>query len=138
MDAVNPGQPPPSDFDEALNELSHEVIGAAIAVHRELGPGYDESLYENALCVELKHRQIQHQRQVLVNVYYRDEQVGTGRMDLLIDNRLIVELKVVETLAAIHTAQLVSYLKATRFQLGLLINFNVSRLRDGIKRVRYP
>lgn len=69
MDVVNPGPEASSDFDESLNELSHEVIGAAIAVHRELGPGYDESLYENALCVELKHRKIPYRRQVLVNIF---------------------------------------------------------------------
>jgi len=118
-----------------LDRLAHQVIGAAIAVHRALGPGYIESVYEEAMCVELDHQAIPYQRQYKVAVQYREHLVGEGRLDLLIAKILPVELKAVETLAAIHQAQLLSYLKMTGFQLGLLINFNVPVLKQGIKRV---
>jgi GxxExxY protein len=118
-----------------IDQLAHQVIGAAIAVHRALGPGYIESVYEEAMCVELDHQAIPYQRQYKVAVQYREHLVGEGRLDLLIAKILPVELKAVETLAPIHQAQLLSYLKMTGFQLGLLINFNVPILKQGIKRV---
>jgi len=121
-----------------LNELSGRVIGAAIAVHTALGPGYPESVYEKAMTIELRHLDIHFNEQVVVQVGYRDEPVGEGRIDLLVANELIVELKAIDSLAPIHTAQVISYLKATGKRLGLLINFNSVRLRDGIKRGIYP
>ena len=127
-----------SDRLAKLNELSGQVIGAAIAVHKELGPGYAEALYERAMAIELRHRNIPFNEQVTIQVGYRGEMVGEGRIDLLVQNDLIVELKAIDTLAPIHTAQVVSYLKATGKNLGLLINFNTPRLRDGIKRVIFP
>ena len=120
---------------EEVDRLAHSVIGAAIEVHRHLGPGYLESVYEEALAVELSLREVAFQRQKSVAVEYKGRSVGEGRSDFLIDNLLIVELKTVDALAGIHKAQVISYLKATRLQLGLLINFNVSVLKDGIKRV---
>ena len=120
---------------EELDRLAHAVIGAAIDVHRELGPGYLESVYEEALCVELRLRGLPFVRQPLVEVAYKGHLVGEARLDLLVGGALIVELKAVETLLPIHTAQVVSYLKATGNHLGLLINFNESKLRDGIRRV---
>lgn len=119
-----------------VDDWARQVIGAAIEVHRTLGPGYLESIYEGALCVELTHRLVPHRRQAPVNVAYRGELVGEGRIDILVDNCLIVELKTVEQFAPIHTAQVLSYLKATGLRLGLLLNFNTRALRDGgIKRI---
>jgi len=120
---------------EELDRLAYEVIGAAIEVHRDLGPGFLESVYEEALCVELTARQIPFLPQHLVSLLYKGHAVGESRLDLLVDSSLVVELKAIETLAPIHTAQVISYLKATGCQLGLLINFNTSVLKDGIKRV---
>jgi len=121
--------------DEDLDRVAHEVIGAAIEVHRILGPGFLESVYEEALCVELRLRAIPFQRQVLLSVVYKGTPIGQGRLDLLVSEKLIVEIKTVETLAAIHKAQAISYLKATGHRLALLINFNTSILKDGIKRI---
>ena len=109
-----------------LDDLAHRVIGAAIEVHRLLGPGFLESVYEEALCVELALRRIRFARQVPISVKYKRERVGQARLDLLVDDSLVVELKAVESFASIHLAQVLSYLKATRFRLGLLINFDVS------------
>ena len=121
--------------DGELDQFAREVIGAAIEVHRILGPGYLESVYEEALGVELKLRSIEFQRQVPVAVIYKDTKIGEGRLDILVRGRLIVELKAVDNLAPIHEAQVISYLKTTGRQLALLINFNTMLLRDGIKRV---
>jgi GxxExxY protein len=121
--------------DSELNLLANKVIGAAIEVHRLLGPGYLESVYEKALCVELQHQGIAFVQQAPMAVNYKGVKVGEGKLDLLVENRLIVELKAVEALAPIHRAQVLSYLKATKLQLGLLINFNAPILRDNIKRV---
>ena len=121
--------------DRPLDRLAHAVISAAIEVHRALGPGYLESIYEEALCVELELRRIPFARQAPIAVVYKGHLVGEGRLDLLIDNRLIVELKAVDALAPIHTAQLISYLKATGCHLGLLLNFHAPVLKDGIRRV---
>lgn len=118
-----------------IDQLAHSVIGAAIAVHRALGPGYLESVYEEALSIELEFQNIPFQRQYIVAVQYRDRPIGEGRIDLLVSGNLPVEIKAVDSLAAIHQAQLLSYLKMTGFQLGLLINFSVPVLKQGIKRV---
>ena len=118
-----------------VDDLARKLIGAAIEVHRALGPGYIESVYEEALCIELENQNVPFQRQVKVAVEYKGKRVGEGRLDLLVANILPVELKAVESLAAIHQAQLISYLKMTHLQLGLLINFNVPFLKNGIKRV---
>ena len=121
--------------DEELDRLAHEIIGAAIEVHRILGPGYLESIYEEALCIELKLRTISFERQAPVQIVYKGAAIGQGRLDLLVQGKLIVEIKTVETLAPIHKAQALSYLKATGLQLALLINFNAAVLKDGIKRI---
>ena len=121
--------------NDQLDRLAHELIGAAIEVYRILGPGYLEQHYEEALCAELKLRKIQFERQKPIGVVYKGQTIGESRLDLLIENELIVELKAVEALAPIHTAQLISYLKMTGKKLGLLINFNVLVLKDGIRRV---
>lgn len=123
------------ELDGELNELSRRVIGAAIEVHRVLGPGYLESVYEEALAVELTLQGVACDRQMPMSIEYKGRAVGEGRLDLLVNGALVVELKTVEQLLPIHHAQLLSYLKATRKQLGLLINFNTRVLRDGVKRV---
>jgi GxxExxY protein len=120
-----------------LDELAYAVIGAAIEVHRLLGPGFLESVYEEALCVELTLRGIRFARQLPIGVQYKGQKVGEARLDLVVDDSLVVELKAVEGVAPIHVAQILSYLKATRLRLGLLISFNVTTLRRGVKRVIY-
>jgi GxxExxY protein len=118
-----------------LDDLAHAVIGAAIEVHRCLGPGYLESVYEEALALELQSRDIPFEKQRPVSVNYKGHPVGEGRLDFLVGGALIVELKAVDALAPIHKAQVLSYLRTTGLHLGLLLNFNVAVLRDGIQRV---
>ena len=122
-------------MDARIEEAANKVIGAAIEVHRHLGPGYLESVYEEALAVELTLRGVPFARQMVFGLDYKGHVIGEGRLDFLVDDCLIVELKAVEGLAPIHTAQCISYLKANQRRLALLINFNVSVLKDGIKRV---
>ena len=121
--------------DHTLDDLARGVIGAAIEVHRHLGPGYLESVYQEALAVELRLRSIPFEPQKPIAIDYKGKQVGEGRLDFLIDGRLITELKAVDTIAPIHKAQVISYLKAMDLQLGLLINFNTTLLKDGIQRI---
>lgn len=121
--------------DLSLDRLAHIVIGAAIEVHREIGPGFLESVYQNALCHELTLRNIEYVAQAPAIVTYKGYSVGEGRIDILVESRLIVELKAVEAYEAIHQAQVISYLKAMRLSLGLLINFNIPILKDSIRRV---
>lgn len=119
-----------------LDEISGQVIGAAIAVHQELGPGLLESAYEACLVHELRQRGVQTEQQIPQPVFYKGLQLECGyRLDLLVENRVIVELKAVETLLPIHEAQLLTYLKLRQLRLGLLINFNVPILKNGIKRI---
>jgi GxxExxY protein len=120
---------------EHVNQISHRVIGAAIEVHKLLGPGFLESVYEEALAVEFGIRGISFARQVPVAVQYKGQAVGQARLDFLVEGCLIVELKAIELLIPLHEAQVISYLRATRLPLGLLINFNVPVLRDGIRRI---
>jgi|GEM_PF-158175 len=126
---------PVAEPDADTDRVAQEVIGAAIEVHRALGPGFLESVYEQAMSVELGLLGIAFERQVPVAVTYKGHSIGEGRLDLLVDGKLVVELKAVDQFAPIHTAQVMSYLKATGHRLGLLINFNVIRLKDGVKRV---
>ena len=118
-----------------LDELAPKVIGAAIEVHRHLGSGYLESVYEEAVAIECGLRDIPFERQVPVSLDYKGHKVGEGRLDFLIGKKLLVELKAVETLILVHKAQAISYLKATGLHLALLINFNVLVLRAGIQRI---
>ncbi|HET8609720.1 MAG TPA: GxxExxY protein [Burkholderiales bacterium] len=120
---------------ESVDGLARVVIGAALEVHRQLGPGYLESVYEEAMAVELSLRDIEFERQKRIPVQYKGRPVGEGRIDLIVANQLIIELKAVGMLLPIHTAQIVSYLKVTSCQLGLLINFNERLLKNGIQRV---
>jgi GxxExxY protein len=120
---------------EELDGLVNMVIGAAIEVHRHLGPGYLESVYEEALGIELSERNISFRRQHPISVEYKGKAVGEGRLDLLVADQLVVELKAVEALLPVHKAQVISYLKVTKLRLGLLVNFNVPVLRNGIQRI---
>jgi GxxExxY protein len=118
-----------------LNELTEAIIGAAIEVHRHIGPGYLEQIYERALHVELGLRGIPFSSQPVIPVSYKGQLIGEPQLDFLIDDELVVEIKAVDRLLEIHHAQVISYLKAGGFQLGLLINFRTEFLRDGIRRV---
>jgi GxxExxY protein len=123
------------DPPEHLQALARVVVDAALEVHKALGPGFIESVYEEALAIELGRRDVPFERQAIVRVIYKGVPVGEGRLDLLVDAALVVELKSVEVLAPIHVAQVISYLKALNRPLGLLITFNVPLLRDGIRRI---
>jgi GxxExxY protein len=119
-----------------LNQITEAVIGAGIAVHRGLGPGLLESTYETCLAYELVERGLKVERQKALPVRYRGIHLDCGyRIDLFVENRVIVELKVVERLEPIHEAQLLSYLKLSGSAVGLLMNFNVTELRRGIRRL---
>jgi GxxExxY protein len=119
-----------------MDELSGEVIGAAIEIHRALGPGLLESAYEECLCYELQLRNLRFERQVALPVHYKMVRLDCGyRLDVVVENRLIVELKTVEKLLPIHDAQLLTYLKMTGLKTGLLMNFNVAILKEGLKRI---
>jgi GxxExxY protein len=130
--------PPYVEPDHELDELARGVIGAAIEVHKRLGAGLDEALYREAMCVELRARNIPFQRELKIDVIYREVVIGHRRVDLLVGGRLVVELKAIESLAPLHKAQVRTYLKITKCKLGLLLNFNTVLLRDGIKRVINP
>lgn len=118
------------------NEISGEIVDAAIKVHMTLGPGLLESVYEACLAYELSQKGFRVERQLLLPVRYGETTVDAGlRLDLLVEDMVIVELKAVETLLPIHSAQLLTYLKLGNYPLGLLLNFNVVRLKDGIKRL---
>ena len=116
--------------------ISISIVGAAIEVHRALGPGLLESAYEECLCRELELRQVRFQRQVPLPVSYRGLQLDCGyRLDLIIEEKVVLEIKAVESLAPIHHAQLMTYLRLSGLRAGLLMNFNVVLMKDGIKRI---
>ena len=118
-----------------FDALSRQVIGCAIEVHRELGPGLLESAYEQCFYWELQAGGLQCERQKLLPVEYKGREIDAGyRIDLLVSNKMIVELKAVDRLQPIHEAQLLTYLKLAEVKIGLLINFNVPLLKQGIKR----
>ena len=119
-----------------LNVLNGKIIGAAIQVHSALGPGMLESAYEACLISELEEQNINVQSQIELPVVYKDRTIDVGyRIDLLVESSIIVELKAVEKIRPIHVAQVISYLKLSRLSLGLLLNFNVPHLKDGIRRI---
>lgn len=124
-----------SGVDPEVEDLANTAIGAAIEVHRELGPGLPEHVYRQSMSIELNLRGIPHEVEARVPIYYKGVLVGDGRVDILVAQRLVLEFKVVEVLTEVHRAQTIAYLQALKLQLGLLINFNVALLKDGIKRV---
>ena len=116
--------------------LTQKVIGCAIEVHRQLGPGLLESSYENCLMYELQQIGIEAVSQVELPIDYKEIKIDAGyRLDILIPDKLVIELKAVDKLVPIHSAQLITYLKLSGIKTGLLINFNVTKLVDGIKRI---
>ncbi|HKG96512.1 MAG TPA: GxxExxY protein [Pyrinomonadaceae bacterium] len=122
-------------MDPHLNELTYETIGAAIEVHRTLGPGLLESSYRECLCRELLLRGIQFKRECGLPLEYKGVRLDCGyRIDILVADLVVVELKAVEELAPVHDAQLLTYLRLGKWKVGLLINFNVVVLKDGIHR----
>lgn len=121
-----------------LDALSARIISAAIEVHRTLGPGFVESVYEYALAVEFANRAIRYARQYPVTVLYRGVAVGEHRLDFVIADAIVVELKAIDALSGVHEAQVISYLKAGAYKLGLLMSFNVDLLRRGLRRVVHP
>lgn len=122
--------------EKNLNGITESVIGAAIEVHRALGPGLLESAYEACLAFELAERDLKVQQQAALPVVYRDVKLQCGyRLDLLVEDKVIVEVKAVDRLLPIHEAQLISYLKLSGCKVGLLMNFNVKVLKNGLRRV---
>jgi len=117
------------------NDITHEIIGAAIEVHKRLGPGLLESAYEECFAHELHLRNLRVDRQVGVPIVYKETKLDCGyRIDLLVEGRIVVELKSVESLAPIHEAIILTYLRLSGHKIGLLINFNVAILKDGVRR----
>ncbi len=124
------------EHKEERDPLTNTVIGLAIEVHRGLGPGMLESAYEECLCYELKANEVPFRRQVPLPVVYKSVKLDCGyRMDIVVDEKLVVELKTVERLLPLHDARLLTYLKLSGIRTGLLLNFNTSVLKDGIKRM---
>ena len=118
------------------DELSHTIIGAGIEVHRALGPGLLESSYQICLANELRRRGLEFEMEKAVPVTYKDVVLDAGyRLDLLVEGKVVVEVKAVDALTPVHEAQMLSYLRLGGYKLGLLMNFNVVVLRDGIKRM---
>ncbi len=119
-----------------IDTITKEIIGSAIEIHKELGPGLLESAYETCLEYELTQKGFDLERQKILPVRYKKIELDAAyRLDIVVENRVIIELKAVENLLPIHTAQLLSYLKLAELPVGLLINFNVPKLKDGIKRI---
>lgn len=121
--------------DFPLRDVTERIISCAIEVHSALGPGLLESVYEEALAYEFELRYIPFERQKEISLKYKGRDIGRHRIDYLVEGRVIIELKAVEVMNRIYEAQLLTYLRATDTRVGLLINFNVERLRDGIKRL---
>ncbi len=121
-----------------INKTTEAVIGAAIEVHRHLGPGLLESAYEECLCEEFSLRKIPFKRQVALPVSYKSKKLDVGyRIDLLVGDEVVVELKTVESILPIHEAQTLTYMRLGGWQVGLILNFNVTVLKNGIKRLVY-
>jgi GxxExxY protein len=119
---------------EDTNQLTEKIIGSAIEAHRHLGPGLLENTYEEALCVEFDRHRIPHRRQLPFPILYKGKPIGEYRLDLLVDETVVVEIKSVGRFDLVFEAQVLTYLRATGKKVGLLINFNSRLLRDGVKR----
>lgn len=115
--------------------LTEAIIGAAIEVHRNLGPGLSEKLYEEALCLEMTEWGLRYERQKLVEVKYKERRIGLHRIDLLVEDAVVLELKSVSAILPVHRAQLLNYLRISDCKIGLIINFDVTVLKMGIKRL---
>ena len=126
---------PQRTLRDEIERCAYAVIGAAIEVHRALGPGFLESIYEEALAIELHHRRLRFQRQLTLPILYREIVIGEHRLDFVVEDEIVLELKAVERIAPVHFAQVNSYLRAGAYDLGLLINFEVPVLKDGVRRI---
>ena len=135
MGKTQQAEPDYPEEEYPLKSLTEAIISAAIAVHKELGPGFLEGIYENALAIELQSRGHSVGRQLSLPVRYQGQEVGEHRLDMLVDDEIVVELKSVDALAAVHKAQLRSTLRAAGRQIRLLINFNQPTLVEGVRRV---
>ena len=125
--------------ESEINEMTSRIIGAAMKVHTALGPGLLESAYQNCLLFELHRQNLQAEKEVSFPVIYEDVRIDVGyRIDVLVEDLVVIEVKSVDALAPIHEAQLITYLKLSEKPIGLLINFNVTSLRNGIKRIAGP
>lgn len=125
-----------SDLPEQLNDLSREVVDSFFSVHKMMGPGLLERIYEDCLICELQDRKISFERQKAIQLNYKTHKIPTEyKIDLIIENQIIVELKCVERLIPVHEAQIISYMKLSQIPLGFLVNFNTPLIKDGIKRV---
>jgi GxxExxY protein len=118
-----------------LNSITEQIIGCAIEVHKNIGPGLLESIYEKALCYELDRRPLRYRSQATIPIMYKGHSLGEQRIDLIVEDAVIVELKAVDQMMPVYEAQLLSYLRLTNAKLGLLINFNVEVLKRGVKRI---
>ena len=132
--ATAPSENPSVTHDEALSQLTEKIIGCAIEVHRQLGPELLEGTYEAALCIELNNAGLQHVRQPVFPVVYKGQVIGEYRLDLIVEDAVVVEIKSVERFDPIFEAQVLTYLKVTGKKLALLINFNSRLLKNGVKR----
>ncbi|HJQ70680.1 MAG TPA: GxxExxY protein [Blastocatellia bacterium] len=117
-----------------INKSTERIIGCAIEVHRQLGPGLLEGTYESALCIELESAQLKYKRQVIFPVIYKGKEIGEYRLDLLVEDAVVVEIKSVSRADPVFDAQVLTYLRVTGKKVGLLINFNARLLKAGIKR----
>ena len=124
-----------SVLPENVERVAEAVIGAAIAVHRELGPGFLERIYEDALCIELTTRTIRFEREKPIGVLYRGVLIPGQRVDLVVEDLVVVELKAITKVDPIHEAIVLSYLKTMKLRLGLLINFHARLLKEGLQRI---
>ncbi|MCH8269878.1 MAG: GxxExxY protein [Planctomycetes bacterium] len=123
------------ELSAEMEQTSHQIIGCAIEVHRNLGPGLLESIYQQALVYELRQADLSVQQQVEIKIPYKNTTLGGQRLDILVEHSIVLELKSIETILPVHRAQLLSYLRAGGFPLGLLINFNRTQLKEGLVRV---
>ena len=131
MNAVHPDT---QKNDAKIKELTEKIIGCAIEVHRHLGPGLLEANYEEALCIELESTGLKYERQLVIPVLYKGRSIGEYRLDLLVENAVVVEIKSVERFNPVFEAQILAYMKITGKCVGLLVNFNSRLLINGVRR----
>lgn len=124
-----------SELSEEIEILYERIIGVAIEVHNQLGPGFLESVYEKAICYELANQGITYERQKEITILYKGQPISGQRLDLIVSNKLILEIKAVEVISPVHIAQTLSYLKATNLRAGLILNFKVGLMKSGIRRI---
>jgi len=124
-----------SPLDDETEQFVFESVECGFAVHKAIGPGYGESIYKNAFCIELLTRKISFECEKSFVVKYRDKPVGLHRLDLIVRGRVVIELKAVKGLERVHEAQVLAYLKASQLPIGLLMNFGGATLKEGLKRI---